>query len=710
MNWKKMTAIFLAGVLLVLGGAVVFLMTYDYNSLKPQIAAAVEKQTGRELTLAGDISLDLGLNPALVVQDASLANAAWGSKPQMAEVGRFELQLALLPLFQRDIQVQRIVLRDTALLVESNAEGISNLAFQAPNATQSATEAQSQPAQDSQQDTRGQDGQLPGLSLDNVLVEAAAVEMRDAQGETVTSFTVDRLRVQAQSKQRIQFDLEGQFNAQAFSVSGSAGTVNQALDTQVNWPLDVQARTGEASVHLSGHIRDLFAQRGVELAFEAEVPDTADLQRLLGQEIPVAGPMACSGTLTDTAAKRFRFTDLALRQGENRLTGSAELALGPPLSVQADLASPRLDIRALGTKPSSSGPEDTAENREQREAGSAAAKRVFPDTPLPWDALGKIEAQLHFQADEVVVPRLTFSDVEIEAGLHNGLLEISQFTARSGDKGSLTATLLANTRKTPPRVECAATVDSFAIEQVLRERKTESVLQGLVSSDLALTGQGRSIAELMAGLDGQFQVTMGKGRLANTKLEQWGADLGANLFRLLNPTKDKGQFTPINCAVLLVPIDSGMARIQALVVDSPRMQLRGQGEVNLKTEALDIGLDPQPKEGLQTGVLGKLSLSLSELAQSVRLGGSLAQPSLALDKGQAVKTLGKGIGGTLLFGPAGAAAGLLGSSDIDADPCLEALEGHKASGSSSSDAADSPQDKLQKGMEELGGKVRKLFE
>ncbi|MFO7718660.1 MAG: AsmA family protein, partial [Desulfohalobium sp.] len=360
MNWKKLIAIFLGGGLLVVGGAVIFLMTYDYNGLKPQIEAAVKKQTGRELTLDGDISLDLGLNPALVVQDASLANAEWGSKPQMAKVGRFELQLALLPLFQRDIQVQRIVLRDTAILVENNTEGVSNLALQAPNATQGGDEAQSQSAKDSQQDSQSQKGQLPGLRLDNVLVETAAVEMRDAQGETVASFTVDRLRLQAQADQSIQFDLEGQFNAQAFSVSGTAGALNQALDAQANWPLDVDMQAGEASVQLKGQIRDLFAQRGVTLDLEADLPDTKALQRLLGQEVPVAGPIACSATLTDTAAKQFHVADLKLRQGENEITGSVDLALGSPLSVQAELASPRLDVGTIFKKASASGSEGSA--------------------------------------------------------------------------------------------------------------------------------------------------------------------------------------------------------------------------------------------------------------------------------------------------------------------------------------------------------------
>ncbi len=704
MGWKKITAIVLGVILLVVIGAAVFLVTYDYNALKPQIEAAVEKNTGRKLTLAGDISLALGLTPALVVEDVSLANAQWGSKPQMLEVGRFELQVALLPLFQRNVEIQRVVLRDTSVLVETNTKGVSNLTLHKP---QAAAEPVQETSPEAPGDAASQKGPLPGLELDNVLVENGAIDVRDASGETVTSFSVQRLALQTLPNKDVQMTFDGQFNGQPLSMSGIVGPLKGLTDAQQQWPVDLAVQSGSASVAVEGAIRDVFAQRGLDLDLSATIPEPAALKPLVGQEIPVAGPIECTATLTDTAAKTFRLDSLQLRQGENRLSGTVSLALGPPLSVTADLTSPLLDVTAITTQPSG----ETAPPQEQQGASSADGnQRVFPDTELPWEALRQLNAQCSLQVGTLVVPKLQLADAQLELGLKDGLLNISRLTARSGDEGTLNATMTVDARSKQPRLECAARIEHFALEQVLRETKSDSFLQGTVSSDLAVTGQGRSVAAIMAGLDGKLQASMSEGRLANARLEKWGADLGASLFRLLNPMEERGRFTPIQCAVLVMPFDSGLARVQALVVDTPRMLLRGQGSINLRTETLDIGLDPQPKEGLQTGVLGKLSLSFSELAQAFRLGGTLAKPSLALDKAKTIETLGKGIGGTLLFGPAGAAAGLLGSSDTSDNPCLQALEGADATKEEQAEKSSSPQEQVEKGLEDLGGKLQKLFE
>lgn len=59
------------------------LAIYNYNKLKPQIARMVKDATGRELNLGGEINLDFGFSPALVVTDVTFANAPWGSQPEM---------------------------------------------------------------------------------------------------------------------------------------------------------------------------------------------------------------------------------------------------------------------------------------------------------------------------------------------------------------------------------------------------------------------------------------------------------------------------------------------------------------------------------------------------------------------------------------------------------------------------------------------------
>jgi len=64
------------------------------------------------------------------------------------------------------------------------------------------------------------------------------------------------------------------------------------------------------------------------------------------------------------------------------------------------------------------------------------------------------------------------------------------------------------------------------------------------------------------------------------------------------------------------------------------------------------------------------------LTEPFKLGGTLANPSLAVDSTQAAITLGK-LAGALAFGPVGIAVVLADVSTGDENPCLAAIEAAK---------------------------------
>ncbi|MDB5374431.1 MAG: hypothetical protein JWP04_3073, partial [Belnapia sp.] len=116
-------------VLLPAAALAVFLATFDAEAQKPRIQAAVEAATGRKLTLAGPIGLKFALAPTLTLQDVALANAPGGSRPQMASIRRVEVEVALLPLLSRQVEVRRLVLLGPDILLETDAAGRPNWAF-----------------------------------------------------------------------------------------------------------------------------------------------------------------------------------------------------------------------------------------------------------------------------------------------------------------------------------------------------------------------------------------------------------------------------------------------------------------------------------------------------------------------------------------------------------------------------------------------------
>ena len=59
MRWKWILMIGTILIIALMVTVYVFVATYDYDKLKPQIARMVKDATGRELNLGGEVNLDL---------------------------------------------------------------------------------------------------------------------------------------------------------------------------------------------------------------------------------------------------------------------------------------------------------------------------------------------------------------------------------------------------------------------------------------------------------------------------------------------------------------------------------------------------------------------------------------------------------------------------------------------------------------------------
>src|SRR5271170_4826584 len=126
----RIVALVVGGIVVLAAAAVIVVVaTFDPNSYKPQIIAAVQSATGRALTIGGRIGLSISLQPTLEVSDVSFANPPGFSRPQMVTLKKLELQLALIPLLSKHVQIEKLVLDQPDILVETNAQGQSNLQF-----------------------------------------------------------------------------------------------------------------------------------------------------------------------------------------------------------------------------------------------------------------------------------------------------------------------------------------------------------------------------------------------------------------------------------------------------------------------------------------------------------------------------------------------------------------------------------------------------
>jgi AsmA protein len=115
-------------VLLAIIGLIVFV---NPNDLKPQISQAVNKYTGRQLQLAGNIEWAIFPRLGLQLNDAKLNNTpGFGDKP-FAQIKKLDIQVRLLPLLHKQLEIGKLYVNGLTLYLIKNAQGQNN--WQRPN-------------------------------------------------------------------------------------------------------------------------------------------------------------------------------------------------------------------------------------------------------------------------------------------------------------------------------------------------------------------------------------------------------------------------------------------------------------------------------------------------------------------------------------------------------------------------------------------------
>lgn len=554
-----------------------------------------------------------------------------------------------------------MILIEPEILLETDSSGKSNLAF----------------GNSKKQDLTKKNGtnaagnwKLSALAFSELQIEKGRMTYIDHELKTSYSATVATLMATATSRESpTTLKLKGTYNGNAYQVGGTFCPLTAFINPSKNWPVNLTVKTEGTTLTLDGTVRDPLARRGIDLVFTLKGKGLASFKQSSVAGLHFGGPFDISGRIADPARNVYSFSNLKVMQGENNLSGSVELNLAENRpKVTATLSAQKLDVRPYFQM--NPHPEMATKNLSK---GAEKEGRIFPDRPFPLKTLRQADADVRIQAAQVLLPNLPLNSLEMTMVLKDGTLTVKPFKAVIGE-GSMDGHLSLQSQEKIASFTMVLKINKLDIRYLTKDLKGAEGLEGNLDADIDLRAHGASIASLMGGLNGRTVLVMGKGRVDNKVIDLLGGDLSSSLFLLLNPFRKETPTTPINCFVGGFDIKDGIASTTAFVLHTDYMVVVGEGEINLKTERLNLSLKPVPKEGIGSRFTGKLNVSLSELTRPFKLGGTLAHPSLAIDPTQTAIAFGKAIGGVILFGPVGIAAALVGSSSGDENSCLAAIE------------------------------------
>lgn len=654
---KWLLGIILLLVVVVLVGGYVFLKTFDLNKYKSYAEKIVYEQTGRKLSVNGDASLGISLIPTLVINDISFANPAWAKNPQMAEIGSLELKFSLLPLLKKQVVIDKAVVNNAKIYLETNAAGENNWTFAPVKAAAADKTAvysggwliSSANAAETAEATPAVLTMLTDIVAREVAVNNSEVQYL-AAGSDPLGLKINSLSFSTEGMDQpmnISWDLV--FNDMEITGKGNTGSLAGLFDAAAPWPLNVEATAANVKASVQAELYDLM--NDLRTDFDINLYNPA------GNFNAPETTLIASGSAD---LKKVSLDISTLNVVNNVITGtlSADIA-GKVLYVAADLNSAQLDLRSF--------------NRESPTAfvlpaliSSAHASELVPDEAIPYELLNTVNGDFKIGIGKLVVnDAVTIDNLKLTASLNNGVLKVSPLQLQFGEGTiDMTAELNAGSRS----LTLKADTDNLLLQSLHKEFQVENPVDfGIVSGGKSkifadLKGSGATYRALVDSLSGQVIVAVDEATVQTGKLSFLTNSFVSQLLSVLNIDTEKVDTVSMKCAVVRADFENGNISFpKGIAVDSNKLSIVSGGTVNLRNDQLKLSLN-----AYRSGI-ADISI-MQAVSNLVEIGGTLQNPKISLDKSGALKTI-----AGVAAGAAYAGADML--LDRDPAPCHTALKG-----------------------------------
>lgn len=278
---KLLLGLLSVAVILVLAVIIAVLLFVDPNDYRDEIAAAVERQTGRTLAIDGDLGLALLPCCGIRLDETSLSNPPGFDTTQFARVERVRLGLEIWPLLMdKSLVIGEVDLQGLDVALVRRADGRDNWTFVSADDTPPETDAQAE-------DTGAA---ATSLSIAGINIGDARLAYRDEREKA--DYRVEQLNLQTGPVAPGEpFDLEGGFR---FQDAATGTQADVALKAVVNVDLETQrARLDDAKLKLELAGQSLPAEK-IATTLSVDSVDY-DLEGGIAKLAEIAGDVALSG-------------------------------------------------------------------------------------------------------------------------------------------------------------------------------------------------------------------------------------------------------------------------------------------------------------------------------------------------------------------------------------------------------------------------------
>ncbi|MBL3526724.1 MAG: AsmA family protein [gamma proteobacterium endosymbiont of Lamellibrachia anaximandri] len=666
---KVLFGLLLLLVVLIVAAVIIVPMVVDPNDHKQEIIAEVQKATGRDLAIDGDIGLSVFPWLGLELNGLSLSNASGFGDQPFAALDHVQVRVNLVPLIlQQILEVDKVQVEGLELNLAKSKSGVTNWDDLAKAGQKEMADSSVAEAPVAEKKSAGK--AMGAFSIGGIEISGAHIvwddkstgdrfEIKDLEVKTgamnpgqPVEFSLGLGLDSAQPALRSKVDLSGNLNADPKAGSIAVETLKLLLkvtgeglpkdgveaELRADLYVEQKAETLEiknlvlesGALKMSGAVKGRGIQSApafngdIKLAefslrqwmekFGLPVPETADPKVLnrLGMGFAFVADQ-----------KRVALKDLQMALDETLIKGEFELIdpANPAYAFTLDIDKIDLD-RYLPPKPAGEA------GGSQRSSGKSAKEEPL----FPVEMLRKLDLDGTLRVGSIKANNIRAEAIQVKVNSKGGKLNIDQKVGRFYD-GALKGTVDLDVRGKTPKLKIKQSASGIQAGPLVVDVSGQDRLAGKGGFNVNLTSAGQLVSQLKKTLNGKLDFDFRDGAVKGINLAKMLRDAKAKLSGKAAAVSNEPEQTDFAELSASAVVRNGVLDNRDLLAKSPFLRVEGSGKVNIVAESLDYTVKPvivstgkgQGGEGLE---------ELKGVPIPVHLQGSWADPQWNIDLGK----------------------------------------------------------------------------
>lgn len=583
----KVILVLLAGCGVLMVAAVLLLpRLIDVDKYKGMIEQRAGETLGREVTLAGDLSVSLFPWVGLSFAEFRIGNPEGFPSGNLLSIQQFDAHLEVMPLLSKQVVVDRFVIEGPVINLHRLADGRANWEIGTGQSAGTMTDPEPEAGSSS-----GQPFKLESLEVGEFAIINGLVRVHDEQAGLQRQVQNVHLKLTDISFERpIKLELSGTSEEMSLAVNGVVGPIG-SQPGKGELPLDISVMAlDRVGVKLKGILRDPAGELGYDLQLDIDSFSPRELMGLfgMGEALPDGDPNSLTSLALSVHAVGGT-SELQLQNGKLNIDDSTldfqmQAADFDPvnLSLAAQLDTIDLD-RYLP-------PASDASGEAGGDTGGQDGKDGGESPPVDYEPLRSLAVDIALGIGELKVKGGTVSDVKFNLTGKDGVFVLDDLSMQLYG-GQYTLYSRVNVQGDQPVTQIKSTSSAINVGPLLKDFAKKEILEGTAQSDIQLSLTGDTPDAIKKSLNGTGELLFTDGAIVGIDLADMVRNASSAVGLMENvEEKPKTDFAELNLPFAIV---NGNVDIPGASLKSPLIRVNVSGTADLVSEALDMKVNPK---------------------------------------------------------------------------------------------------------------------